>query len=558
MSPYGDPVNEKLKAEFRDSQERAHRFIAGATPEPTATAEGRPYLVLESGDPEAVLQATNPTKARPELKGSLRPGREGVRFEDLEHLKSIHRVPGGVALGRVASVEGNWSDAGLIYVAAERRLMFVLPSKEPVKLPPVDPAVLKTSYLFARSGNPVAISIGYPGDLSPPGQGAVSSILLHAELRDTRVGLDIINTDRLPWSLRHETLPNGKPNPFFAEMKTLVPQADSAKADLPIKALLERLKPFADLDEYITIRERAELRAAAWRLLQGKSRFDFLLQAIRDAKTTSARFDTFVQLEDEDLLQQLHADLVKEYASSPGLEPAQQREILRRIEGLKLAEILMPDGLAEIRADQERLREFMSSLPADRDEALRSALILAVLPRDRVAWRFALALTLSQASSLQGADQSLRTLASRVLHLMEPPRLSLLTDSWVELVKSGYEMAFHSDLRVRYLQGRIVADEEGLSCPDDVIESREAGVRITVMLPLLENVYPPLRRTREYAQWIALMRWALQKGNIAWLDLADLGPIKHRSTPTPDYLIRGTPRQIEGAAKEFGIKLKPK
>jgi hypothetical protein len=136
---------------------------------------------------------------------------------------------------------------------------------------------------------------------------------------------------------------------------------------------------------------------------------------------------------------------------------------------------------------------------------------------------------------------------------VDSTRLSLLTDDHLSITKGKDRIAFGSRLRIRYVHGRIEFGSDGLNRLDEVIEVKDAGDKATELIPRLEPVYPSLRNTREYAQWIGLMRWAQEAGHVAWLDLADLRPIQHSNDATPDYLIRGSPREMTNAAELFGL-----
>jgi hypothetical protein len=128
-----------------------------------------------------------------------------------------------------------------------------------------------------------------------------------------------------------------------------------------------------------------------------------------------------------------------------------------------------------------------------------------------------------------------------------------LTDDHLSITNGKGGIGFGSRLKIRYVHGKIEFGADGLKRLDEVVEVKKAGERATELIPRLETVYPSLRKVREYAQWIGLMRWAQQPGNVAWLDLADLRTVQHSNEATPDYLIRGSQRQMTDAAELFGL-----
>jgi hypothetical protein len=441
--------------------------------------------------------------------------------------------------------------------------MFIKPSGERVKLPPVDPAVLKTCYLYARSKDSVAISIGYDGERENPlDRNALSAVLIHPVLRDTQVGLDIINADRLPWSLRAEKLPNGLPNPVVNELRELVTKAGDPLPDLPINPLLDRLRKVADVAETGKAPDRIErLRKAALSLFDNSTRLDRIMLAVAEAdETEEARYQTFVRLDNQAILKRDREQEKKAIEAAKDLTDERRTLLLKQIETMGLDEFYKPEELVKIRESQDKCRGLFKSMAKDRFEAIQSLLIWSIASNDReVPWRLVMAATLIPAASSQGSGLSLQELAPQVLLLMQHARLSLLTDESVQLKfkKSGDEMVFATRLKIRYIHGQVEAGENGLKRTDDVHESVLAGEKATGLIPQLETAFPPLKKTGEYASWIALMRWAIQKGNVGSLDLADLGSVAHTNQPTPDYLIQGSKSEVDKALGELGVIVKP-
>jgi hypothetical protein len=557
LRPYGDALIARSKVAFNREILNLGPRLQEATPPTTTVDRGaKPYVIVESADPAAVRLA--PRGTRPDLKGWLKATRGNVRFQDINSLKSMKFIPGGVALGQVAQVEGNWADAGLVYDRADGRdgrLVFVKPSGERVKFPAVAPAVLKTCFLYARSQDPVAISIGYTGERSPLDRDPASQVLLHPELRDTQVGLDIINADRLPWTLNDEKLPNGQPNPVLAVMKDLVREARDPSAGMPTDALIERLREVASVAQNGTSPYRSEnYRRALARLFDGDSRLDCLLRAILESPKADDRFQTFTRIEDEVLIKAYRAEVLAEVRKKHDLSVAQRLRIEREVKKADLEKLLDPEGLQKVREDQRRVKEFFEGLPADPYEALRTSLIILVSGmNNEVPWRFVTGTTLAVAATQPAADVSLRELGAQVLLLMKHAHLSLITDDPIRVKQVEAEMAFEGGLKIRYVHGKLVPGPKGLSRPDEVEESPRAGQKATELIPVLEKVYPPLKATGEYARYIALLRWALKEGNIAWLDLADLGPVDYRTRPTPDYILRGSRSNVQARLREFGL-----
>ncbi len=559
MSPFGDALIAQSRSRFTEELELTNRRLREATPPTTSAPEGTPYVIVESGDPSAILRATK--KQRPELKGWIGgAGREDIRFQDINDLKSMKFIPGGVALGQVAEVEGKWSDSGLVYDRSEGRLILIKPSGERVKFPLVSPEVLKTCFLYARSKDPVAISIGYTGERSPLERDAASRVLIHPELRDTQVGLDIINADRLPWSLDDEKLPNGRPNPILGDMKDLIKKASDPNAGMPTDELVERLKKLVDVDRKGSDPGRIETyRLSIIELLDGDTRIDYLLKAIAQTSGSAEdRFAAYTRIEDEAFSRVIRADVLKKLKDElEKVEIGKRFEVMRKVNEASLEELTTPEGLQKYREDQAKIKPFFQDLPADRIQALRSALIFLVAGSEKeTAWRFAMAATLAVAASPTVGDASVRELAPQVLQLMSQAHLSLITDAPIRVKQVGAEMVFEGGLVIRYVHGKLDASTTGLSRPEKPEETPEAGQEATRQIPALEKAYPALKATREYAQYIALLRWALQDGNVGWLDLADLGPVAYRTQPTPDYIVRGSGSRVQAAMREFGLEEK--
>jgi hypothetical protein len=369
LSDLGMSELARQRKAFQEAKDTADKLLASAaSPTPSKTSGERAFILVDSDPQGRVYEAAE--EARPELKGWTKDERGGiVKYEDIDRLNSIRMIPGGVAFGKVIEVNGDWKDAGLFYDIRDRRGYLVLGNGKRIKLPKVDPAVLKACFAFARSSDSVAVSIGWTGEQSDFRiDRSTSPVLLHPALRDTLVGRDIIDVDRLPWHLRDYQLPNGKWNSF-----------------------VETLRPLIDM------------------------------------------------------------------------------EIAR--EGVNVT------------------------------------------------------------------------------------HLSLLTDDHVQLVEREGGMEFATGLKIRYIHNRDVNEYEDQRGGHGVVEATGLGNVVTDLIPQLEASYPTLRAAREYASWTALLRWATNKNNLAWVDLADLATINDRVVPTPDYILRGSEPMVRAAARRFGLDL---
>ena len=172
---------------------------------------------------------------------AARPARDGwnptgrfATFEELDTLASFQLLPGGVALGNHATVEGDWTK--LVY-ERESGLVLSGPDGE-LRLPDEEPAVLSACFRFAVSEDPVAVSIGSFGDQVA----AADEVHLHPALRDTRVGSDIFLMDLLPWSLDKEWLPDGSVNPLVRDLGVRVNTASSSPTPAPVDELEGRTR----------------------------------------------------------------------------------------------------------------------------------------------------------------------------------------------------------------------------------------------------------------------------------------------------------------------------
>ena len=580
-SPFGDPILARERNSFEQAKAYALTLVKALNDPVTARAgdASKPYVLIESDPTGQVRQAS--LGERPELKGWLvKKGPTGiadiedtpkpVSFDAIDRLESIRIIPGGVALGKEAVVDGDWKAGGLIYVAKDKRAYLVRSSGERVELPEVAPEVLKTCFLFARSEDPVAISIGYTGErINPLTSQVASQVLLHPNLRDTQVGRDIIEADRLPWSLREDKLPNGKPNPVLATMQPLVNKAGSSEEKLPLEFFLKRMAEIADLEQAPSTDRNRRFQEIIVKLLrEGGTRVDLMLRSIAESNANAKDyFRTFVHLENADYLdsvreqarKELEQEIDKLIAEGKTLDDVKKQEAFDRIKTADLETLIGQEGMKKLAAQQASLRGLFDGLPADHESALRSLLIEFVSSMTNVPWRYVQCTALSLMSSPFGADKTLREVAPAVLQLMASSHLSLLTDSEVRVRPSRAQAATETRLRIRYVHAELKPKDEGLERSDDVAEAAEAGETGTRLISVIEASYEPLKRTREYAFWIALMRWAIQEKNLGWLDLADLAGVDHRKVPTPDYLLSGPQQEMERVARErFGLAIQEK
>ncbi len=572
-SPFGDAKLAREQIEFDQAKFGVMELLSGKKETKIAAVREpeNPYLMIEDGPKGEVRKATK--GERPELKGwLLKQDSKGnpdpkngtlqpVKFEKIDKLKSIKFLPGGVAFGTVARVEGNWKKGGLIYVGSEQQLYLVRQSGERIKLPKVSPEVLKTCFLLARSKDPVAISIGYTGARANPlVSQVISKVLLHPELRDTQVGLDILEADRLPWMLGEDKLPNGGVNPFVAQMRPLVEQArDLMGEHLPIAQFLKKMGEVASLDEPSSEKGIPKFDDLIHQLLPaGKSRLDFILRAINESdEDAEARFQTFVTLENEQSLKDFRDFLRKdlEQLFRKGSITAEEKEQnLEKINHSDLASLMNEEGYKKYLEEQGLMRSFFDEMIKDRKIALRSLLLEVVANPDRVPWRYIQCAALSIMASPRENKTTLKQVSTEILHLMTTTHLSLLTDSEIHFKEVETEMVPETSLRIRYVYGQIKATDDGLERTDAVSHTKKAGKEATRLIPELEKSFEPLRKAREYATWIALMRWANDDSNLEWVDLADLATVEHRNTHTPDYLLRGSKKDVKDASLAFGLE----
>jgi hypothetical protein len=523
VSPYGDAELYRLTIEFRHRIGTALAEL-GTSPrrqdirsEQDKPREGKPYVAFDNAAPTVIRTAVTGERPKPEgwvIRSEDDKTRSKVEFQHIDRLKSFRVIPGGVALGQTAEVQGTWDKAGLIYVGRERRFLFILPDGTQVRFPEVDPAVLKACVLFVQSKDPVAVSIGRVAGSNRMGR-AEAPVLIQPDLQDSAVGLGAIEADRLPWSLRSERLPNGAKNPAQEKMQALVDAATKIPEEV-IRPLIDRLAEEGKLDEQTapgaTARPEALCRRAVRKLGTGTN-LGLEVRAAWDKTNPEARVQRVV-------------DLLKEEGKHFKKE-------------------------TEARAD---LLKTFKSLPEDPRQAIQILLLSEIAYRKGVIpWDTLVAGCMIYAAGEEGKASTLREAAATVLRLMQS-NLSLLTDDRVQFKQVGKDMSFTASLKIRYVKNKIAVQGVGLERSDEVQCHEEASQAATDLIPALENDYPSLRRLREYASWMAFVRWTLGEGKVRWMDLSDLKGVAYRTVPTPDYLIRGSREQREKAAQKFGLE----
>ena len=509
--PFGDP--ELIRADLRIRE--AIQQVAALKPS-IPMADNRPYVAIESASGAPPIRGSRGN--RPALKTWAVDGKV-VSYQDIASLKSIKALPGGVALGQKAAVTGDWRAYTLVYSSAERRLKLVGPDGA-LNFSRVAPERLKAAAVFAKSGGAVAVSIG----LSPQqaDRDRPSTVFLDPALRDTQVGRDLIEADRLPWSLEDRTLPSGAPTPAAVYERMAAPLKavrDTVMASFPVNAVLSDLAKDRELLKNGTASQLLEQIS----FLQPKATvLDLIIHAVLDAEETAAsrrhKFDllatTVFGIDASD--------------ANPTTEDKQRRTAVMQL---------------------------INALPRPRTQAVASLMSLAV---DRqgglIKWNTLEPLALSFAAVDIRRPRDLTLLARQIIYeAVDFRQLSLMTDESVEVRRNGSDLDVSARLQIRYVHGSIIANDEGLSTSDRANDSPQAGQEATRAIPELEPVYLPLRAAREHAGWIAVMRWAFAPGNVAAVDLADLASVNHRNATTADYYCRGTVERQRRCAAAFGL-----
>lgn len=449
---------------------------SGAPP----TEPERPSYIQESDETARVHVA--PEGHRPIPKG-WRPGGRPASFREIDEVRSISKLPGGVALGKVAEVKGAWANSGLLYSSSERRLVLVGNGVR-ARLPVADPTVLKRCYLLALDDDATMVSIGLDGSafglgVSTLRTSAASPVLLHPLLKDTQMGMDMIQADRLPWSLRKQFLPDGTNNPLqAAEMAAVLDEAAGASGHELSDELLER------------------------GISTSSGGFDFskALTLLSTARQDTAR----LLWDDGPAADAIRAGRFRQ-DSSPEVERWSRLTATER--------------------KKEVATLFLSAV-AEKGEV------------NRLGWDLVVAATqtYSLAHSIPPKEAARAVLKVASAGMLA---LSLLTDQEVQFVPMGSELIPSVTLRVRFLRASFRATTEGPRFFDEPILSEKATQVVSRSLTTLRRTYPALARAYEYAGWIALFRWALSPGAVAWLDLTELGAVQERRVKTPDYLCRG-------------------
>jgi len=587
-APYTDPAQLAATRSFESHMAN----LESLAPIPERAGKNLPTFALEKDHDLRVRLASNGT--RPEAEGWRVDG-VPVAYSIIDNLESVRALPGGVTLGRPPEVVGDFRKYGLIYDAEDRRLK-LLSLDETIVLPEVAPAILKACFLFARDPDPVAVSIGYTGDNDKLLGVRARRVAIHPALRDTQVGLEVIEADRLPWSLEDEALPNGKKNLFASQMRPLIEQVrKETRAALPVRRFLAEVeKKGYSLDPA----QSASWETAILELSGTSSGLDLMIRAVASAEQPGDRFDKYSALEDEEILAQIDkllgsdediTELYKKYLEEQrkpknlaeqynkylekrretkdpirywrerqvqgqpgGIFESQERDdpydaLLGR-EGVGIAEeyraekarkrreLLMKERSSpEAIERRQQIREALERLPSDKDSAIFALSLSSFSLQESPPWNDAIRMAIALARSVGSKAVPAEEIAEQTLLLVQAKQLSLLTDARIRWARAGNSLREESALKVRYVRGKVQADDKGLSRPDVAAEHPAAGKAATDLLPRLEPIYPALARTREAAAWIALLRWALEPGHVAWLDLADLAATDHRTVVTPDY-----------------------
>ncbi len=552
---YGDAVQRNHQLALNQNLtalESRHAQLSGL-PEKKAPAK----VMLESDARFRVHEATK--EARPKLEG-WRVDNRVVAFDHIKNLKSMRFLPGGVSLGSMAEVDGDWSAWQLVYDGGQKRLKLVRAQEdargavvfEEVLFPPVEPEILRACFLYAADDDPVAVSIGYGGGSDTLAFNPKSRVILHPVLRDTQVGLDVILADRFPWKLFERELPNGRRNPFYAEMKDFHSAiAKQVAIDRKVAAIARVLAKLADIDSIDEpgagldpARRKKMLRVAAKPVAGEEDHMSQIVRAIALADTEQAEKQLAMQ-------RRLGVYVLILSKENPALEDIEMAQLLAD-------------------PDLHQLREFFAGLPADPGAAI---LALAVSPiAEKVAESaeepdssvdIDLSLLaragLAFLASSSGRESSTREAAEQLVYLVDSRRLSLIKDQRIRFRRRGRTMVPEVKLSVEYVHTPIILDGRSVRRSDEVLKHDEASRRATRIVESVANgrgnVYPQIGRTRVYAQWIALMRWALQseQGGPGALDLSQLTATEYRTADTPDFLLRGSDTDVATATRELGV-----
>jgi hypothetical protein len=506
--PFGDGSLMLAARDFRASLAAAQ----AATPVAAATG-GAPSVLMDSSLDSRIETGTKgkrPTQEPWKLDG------ERVTYEDIDGLKKLRAVPGGVALGRTAELAGDWSAYILVYSKADGRLQLVGRNRA-VEVTRVQPDVLKACAGYVKGGGAVAVSIGLSPTRTARGGPNAEAVFVDAALRDTQVGLDLISADRLPWSLSETRLPNGKESPP-AVVATLRPQLLAWNAAVersePTTAVLERL---GDVVPQIQQASPATLLKTLDDATGSERIIDLVLHATLQADSAGERYEHYLAIETRAL----------------GFESAL---------GSKRAR------------EHASLKAYFNALPAAEPQAAFSVVYASLQGEQSMTWDEVKQLTLALAA-LTTPPRDATKMARDVMTLLRSRELSLLTDARVTASPSADQLRPDAQLRIRYVHGVIEAASSGLAVRDQGTELQKAGADATAAIPQLEKVYEPLRLAREHAALMGFLRWAFTPGHLADVDLADLSSVNaHQArTRTPDYMCRGSQPQMRACAAQFGV-----
>jgi hypothetical protein len=152
-------------------------------------------------------------------KGFVAENGEPFALDEVIRGESIASVAGGITFANKSSPHGDidLNHYILTYDFKDRRLVLVGPGKQLYRSISIDPQSLKALDAFVRSGQSIAVSVGWNGANPVVSQGG-QTVLLDPAFVDTELGQDLVRADSLPWEFRNQSL-SGWTNPMATEFR---------------------------------------------------------------------------------------------------------------------------------------------------------------------------------------------------------------------------------------------------------------------------------------------------------------------------------------------------
>lgn len=463
--------------------------------------------------------ASNQTRLPKELqgwRGFLNANNKGRPYnyqKDVKNFTSFAPVGGGIHFGDDASLEVPEDLSGYVLSYDDKKQTLVLlgPDNKEFSYGPISPRELKALYRFARSGQNLAISVGWTGHQDTYDVSSNESpVLLDPAFVDTTVGMNLFQADSIPWEL-DRNLPNGATSPIALAFK----RADEERISQSVAPLLPLLRGIAKFED---------MPKGIWRVL-------FDANNPNDALVQSVIFTTGLEQAKLDYLTRTG---VRELIANqpPGIEltAEESKSRTKYLNEVGFGLYLLNELYEKDHTGRYLLRALASRMNMSGNVELKWVKLWA-------------ALTFSAMPKLTSAE-----LAQYFLAELPYTTIAVLLDEPTTIQLQNGKIILKGSMRYRYATTRVMIDQErvvvGVRLPkgtSQVRDLRELTQLANDALPKLMALYPPLERTAEYARLTSFLRWAGSKGRLMAIDLSSLASYAasdRANTPTPDAVTR--------------------